>query len=174
MKALVNFDIIDCKGNIVHSLKGSFSYNFLRIYEKELLNISTSHNIKRTFSNGYIDFYDIKNIDFLDRGNNSRYELILEKQNIKNSITKIEITNSADLSLNLSKAFGINENIVNQLLLHHTEIKNLFEEHNFLTADSLVVAKDALLLAKNKENQLDLDRALNIINALITIFSLIK
>lgn len=171
MTQLIDFDILDYDGNIIHSLKGLFSssLNHLIIPRKDFLDFSNVCTIKRTYTNGHIDYYDIIDFVFLERGNRSRYDFKIEKQPIKKPIKKIEITNTSKLALDLSKELGINKEIITIFINNQAEIKKLFEESNFLTADSLVVAKETLIAAKTEENKLNIDKILNILGILSTI-----
>lgn len=152
-------------------LQGLFTNNnsTLRIFETGALNISNDDVIEKKLRNNTSEFYTVTNSSFIDSHTPFHYKVDLLKQNSISKITKIEITNSTILAENLSSAFGINKDIVSIIIKNQHEIKKLFEEHNFITADSLVVAKEALIAVKTEDNKLEIDKILNILGILSTI-----
>lgn len=170
-------DILDNTNKMKYeNIEGMFDSDHIKFYTTDSLTFTPGDIIIKKYDDGQKQSFQVISYDF------KREFYMLPAHYIVNIIptdtipvvSKTEIVNTNELALELSKAFGINADIVNEILLHQTEIKQLFEEHNFLTADSLTVAKETLCSVRNDKNKLDIDKILNVIDTLIRIFTPIK
>lgn len=84
--------------------------------------------------------------------------------------TKIEIVNFEDNA----KSFGINQTVIDKMLEHQKEIIEIYKELNFITLDSLVVAKEHLEKLKKEKPEFPVDRIINCLGALGSLLSGLK
>lgn len=171
----LKFDILDKNQKIKYEdIEGQFNESYIKFETTDTLLFESGDIIVKKYTNDTLkQNYEVLEWDFIEKFKTfpAHYKVSIRSLESCPTISKVEITNTSTLASNFSKAFGVDENIINKLLVHQTEIKKLFEEFNFLTADSLVVAKEALITARNKDNKIDIEKILNILNTLLNIFS---
>lgn len=171
------FDILDSTNKIKYEdIEGQFNSTYIKFETTDSLTFTPGDIIIKKYDDGQTQNFQVTSYEFKRKFHcfPAHYEVNIIPVGTIPLVSKIEIVNTHKLASDLSEAFGINIDIVNKILLHQSEIKQLFEEHNFLTADSLTVAKETLSSMRSNENKLEIDKILNVINTLVSIFTAIK
>lgn len=173
------FNILDENNNLKYQdIEGEFNNDYIKFETTDAIMFSVSDIISKKYDdkNKAEKKYKIINYDYKKKSRirDAYYKVEITPISLRRPTHKIEITNTFELSENLSEALGISKKTIEKFLEHKVQIKKLFEEHNFLSADFLTIAKENLELAKNKDNHLDIDKTLSVINILISIFTSIK
>ena len=173
---IADCSILDSLNNIKYkNIKGTFESSYVKIFENNNLSLSPNDLIVKKLSNGSTEKYRIVNSTFKEKGLivPSHYYVEFKPYNSLEPTFNINI-DTQKLAEDFSKAMGINNEIVQKLLDHQNEIKILFQEQNFLSADSLSVVKTLLEKSKNDNNKLDIEKILNILGIFTSIYSSLK
>lgn len=110
---------------------------------------------------------------------NNNYGITVEGEDYLESLgktepIKIEITNHKELADEISRALGIDRTVIDKILEHQTEIKEILEELTFISADSLVIAKEHLLKLRKDNSEVKIDGIIGVISNLVSIVSVFK
>lgn len=86
----------------------------------------------------------------------------------------MELVNYQEIAQEISNVSGIDKDVIEKMLIHQTEIKEILEELSFISSDSLVVVKEHLEKLRKDNSEIPIDRIINVLSALVSIGSAFK